>query len=54
VRLTHCPHIDGLRIPTGHLSDCALSTTDVNKVVGSHVEKLVLSWIHHLSRELES
>jgi len=38
VRLTYCPHIDGLRVPNSRLSDCALSTTDVNRVAGSHVE----------------
>lgn len=32
-RLTHCPHIDGLRISTGLVSKFSLSASDVNNAV---------------------
>jgi hypothetical protein len=48
LRLTHCPHIDGLRMPTGRLSECLLSTTMANNIVDSYVEKLTPSSIHRL------
>jgi hypothetical protein len=32
-RLTHCPHIDGLRISTGLVPECSLSATYVNNAV---------------------